>query len=144
MDTVAAFVKDVYDKIPKQVKYVAGAAAAGAAAIPLTVLSTAAAIPWAMSTFGTVVPGVGKMHAAGGVAGTLQRSSAIYADKWYMAGVFAGAFSSVFVILQIFNDDAKQEGEGGDLFFSRFEQCEKERGSAETKRETKRQRRNTV
>jgi len=47
-------------------------AAVGAAAV--TVTTVPAAVPLAMSTFGTVVPGVGTMHAAGGLAATLQAS----------------------------------------------------------------------
>lgn len=33
-------------------------------------------IPAAMTTFGTVIPGVGTIHAAGGVAATLQSTAA--------------------------------------------------------------------
>lgn len=33
-------------------------------------------VPVAMATFGTVVPGVGTLHAAGGIAATLQSTSA--------------------------------------------------------------------
>lgn len=39
-----------------------------------------ALVPWAMATFGTVVPGVGTIHAslaAGGVAATLQATSSV-------------------------------------------------------------------
>lgn len=33
-------------------------------------------IPAAMATFGTVVPGIGTIHAAGGIAATLQSTAA--------------------------------------------------------------------
>ena len=97
MDTVAAFVKDVYDQMPQQAKYVAGGVAVGAAAVPLAGMGAAAAIPWAMSTFGTVVPGVGTIHAAGGVAATLQWASTAFtgAAAWYGAAAGAAAASRV-------------------------------------------------
>ncbi|EQC28033.1 hypothetical protein SDRG_14129 [Saprolegnia diclina VS20] len=55
---------------------IAGWGAAGVAAPLLLSVGAAAAVPWAMSTFGTVVSGVGTLHAAGGVAATLQAGSA--------------------------------------------------------------------
>ena len=57
----------------------AAAGVLGAALLPALGLGAAALVPTAMSTFGTVVSGVGTMHAslaAGGVAATLQASSA--------------------------------------------------------------------
>jgi hypothetical protein len=53
--------------------------AVGVAALPLLGIGISALVPAAMSTFGTVVPGVGTIHAslaAGGVAATLQSTSA--------------------------------------------------------------------
>jgi hypothetical protein len=56
-----------------------GAAVVGAALIPAIGLGAAALVPTAMSTFGTVVAGVGTIHAplaAGGCAAILQSTSA--------------------------------------------------------------------
>jgi hypothetical protein len=53
-----------------------GAAGTGAVAAVAGVQAAAGAlVPIAMSTFGTVVANVGTMHAAGGVAATLQAVS---------------------------------------------------------------------
>jgi hypothetical protein len=48
-----------------------GVAAAGVGVVGATAtqLIAGAAVPYAMSAFGTVVSGVGTLHAAGGVAG---------------------------------------------------------------------------
>ena len=47
-----------------------------ATAVPVVGWLAGALVPTAMSLFGTVVSGVGTMHAAGGVAATLQATSA--------------------------------------------------------------------
>lgn len=62
----------------KAVKWAAYAGPAGAAAIPLIGLAAGALVPSAMSFFGIVIPGVGTMHAPGGVAATLQHLSAVF------------------------------------------------------------------
>ncbi|KAJ1497713.1 hypothetical protein HMI55_005341 [Coelomomyces lativittatus] len=54
-------------------------ATTGAVVGPLLGVAALAAVPWAMSTFGTVVAGVGTLHApliSGGCAAILQSSSA--------------------------------------------------------------------
>jgi hypothetical protein len=61
--------------IPQTPLRIAAGVAVGVAAVPLLGMAAAAAVPAAMSTFGTVVAGVGTIHApfaAGGVAATLQ------------------------------------------------------------------------
>jgi hypothetical protein len=53
---------------------------------------TSGVVPWAMSTFGTVVPGVGTMHAVGGVAAKLQTTSIMLGScKAAAAGGLVGA-----------------------------------------------------
>ena len=64
------------------------------------VSATPAMIPAAMSWFGTVVPGVGTMHAsaaAGGVAAVLQKIVAFFFD-W-----FAGDKRTAIIILARFS-----------------------------------------
>ncbi len=51
--------------------------AAGVGAVAGVQAAAGALVPWAMSTFGTVVAGVGTVHAAGGVAATLQYVSMV-------------------------------------------------------------------
>lgn len=76
------------------------AAVAGAVLVPVAGLACAAMVPAAMSTFGTVVAGVGTMHAsfaAGGVAATLQVASATLATTEAMAvGGAVGAAAGIF------------------------------------------------
>ncbi len=60
----------------QSVAVVAGLGVAGAVALPVVGVGAGALVPWAMSTFGTVISGVGTIHAAGGVAATLQATSA--------------------------------------------------------------------
>jgi len=48
-----------------------GGAVAAVAGVAGAQALSAALVPWAMATFGTVVIGVGTLHAAGGVAATL-------------------------------------------------------------------------
>jgi hypothetical protein len=76
-------------------------AAAGVAAVPALGLTAGALVPTAMSTFGTVVPGVGTIHAslaAGGVAATLQASSAAFASTTAatVGGVVGATIGAVF------------------------------------------------
>ncbi|KAF0689925.1 Aste57867_18666 [Aphanomyces stellatus] len=64
------------------VRNIAIAAAVGAAAVPVAGLAAGACVPWAMSTFGTVIAGVGTIHApmsAWGLAATLQYTAATFA-----------------------------------------------------------------
>ncbi len=49
--------------------------AAGVGAVAGVQAAAGALVPWAMCAFGTVVPGVGTVHAAGGIAATLQAVS---------------------------------------------------------------------
>ena len=74
--------------------------AAGVAACPLLSLAAIALVPTAMSSFGTVVVGVGTMHAplaAGGVAATLQASSAVLVTAPALTvGAAAGATTAAF------------------------------------------------
>ncbi len=73
----------------KTIAIVAGLGLAGAAAPLAVAYGAGALVPWAMSTFGTVVPGVGTLHAVGGVAATLQYTSvALVSAK---AAVIGGA-----------------------------------------------------
>lgn len=85
------------------------AGVAGAALVPAMGLGAAALVPTAMSTFGTVVSGVGTMHAslaAGGVAATLQASSAALLTTEAAAyGAAIGAALGLF--------KAKRDGNGG-------------------------------
>ena len=67
------------------------------ALLPVLGYLSSAAVPAAMSTFGTVVSGVGTLHAAGGVAATLQAVGAatttgLLAKGMLMDGVVAVAF----------------------------------------------------
>jgi len=48
------------------------ASASGVGAVASVQVAAAAIVPGAMSFFGTIVPGVGTIHASGGVAATLQ------------------------------------------------------------------------
>lgn len=65
--------------------------AAGAAAVPLAGITANALVSPAMTYFGTVVPGVGTLHAAGGVAAKLQSTSAVCASpNAIMAGGVVG------------------------------------------------------
>ncbi|TMW62251.1 hypothetical protein Poli38472_009744 [Pythium oligandrum] len=83
-----------YDKIPEGYGKIVAGAAIGAAALPLAGVAAGALVPAAMSTFGTVVPGVGTLHAAGGVAATLQWASAtLYTASAVGVGGAAGAGS---------------------------------------------------
>ncbi|GAB9470282.1 hypothetical protein Gpo141_00007532 [Globisporangium polare] len=83
----------VNERLPSGTNYVVAGAVVGAAAIPLAGMAAGATVPWAMSAFGTVVPGVGTMHAAGGVAATLQWASTAFTGgvAWYGAAAGAGA-----------------------------------------------------
>ena len=61
-------------------------ACAGVVAIPKV---AGALVPWAMATFGTIVKGVGTIHAAGGVTATLQTVAAVGVGIGTGAGVVA-------------------------------------------------------
>ena len=84
----------------------AGAAAgvAGAYGIFVGAQSLAGAlVPWAMSAFGTVVPGVGTMHTVGGVAATLQTASVATIGAASGVGIVAvGAYAGYWVVQHIF------------------------------------------
>lgn len=72
------------------------AAAAGLILVPVIACTTRALVPAATSTFGTVTPGVGTMHASlavGGVAATLQVASAALAtaEAAAVGGMVGGA-----------------------------------------------------
>jgi hypothetical protein len=73
----------------------------GAIITPLLGLAAGALVPVAMSTFGTVVAGVGTFHAplaAGGCAAILQVSPAtLHTGRAAAAGAFAGAMLSSFI-----------------------------------------------
>jgi hypothetical protein len=76
-------------------------AAAGVAVVPALGLTAGVLVPAAMSTFGTVVSGSGTMHASlapGGVAATLQASSAAFASTTAVTvgGVVGAAIGAVF------------------------------------------------
>jgi hypothetical protein len=82
--------------IPQTPLRIAAGVAVGVAAVPLMSMAAAAMVPAAMSTFGTVVAGVGTMHAsfaAGGVAATLQVGSVALATTEAVAagGALGGA-----------------------------------------------------
>ncbi len=75
-----------------RVAVVAAVGVAGAIALPLVGMAAGALVPWAMSTFGTVVPGVGTVRAADGVADTLQYTSvALVSAKAAAIGAAIGA-----------------------------------------------------
>lgn len=76
----------------RRISLVAGLGIAGAAVIPIVGCVAGALVPTAMSTLGTVVAGVGTMHAVGGVAATLQATSAAFITaKAATVGMMAGA-----------------------------------------------------
>ncbi|KAJ0390584.1 hypothetical protein P43SY_012073 [Pythium insidiosum] len=78
--------------MPEGTRTVVGCTAAGLAAVPLVATGAGLLVPTAMSYFGTVVSGVGTIHAAGGVAATLQYTAATYATTSAAAmGGAAGA-----------------------------------------------------
>ncbi len=66
----------IYDIIMETVAAVAAAAGVGAMAVPAIGAAAGALVPAAMAAFGTIVPGVGTLHAVGGIAATLQSTSA--------------------------------------------------------------------
>ncbi|TMW67199.1 hypothetical protein Poli38472_012315 [Pythium oligandrum] len=67
----------------------------GAGAVLAVGLGAAALVPTAMSTFGVVVAGVGTMHAAGGVAATLQvAASALLSGTAIASGGAVGGDST--------------------------------------------------
>lgn len=80
---------------------VAASAVCGAAMFPLVGFAAGAMIPAAMSSFGTVIAGVGTFHApltAGGCAAILQASSAaLVSVKAAAAGSAVGATLSAFL-----------------------------------------------
>eukprot|EP00122_Pirum_gemmata_P006395 Pgem_evm1s5846 len=79
---------------------VVGCIAVGALTIPLAGLGAAALVPSAMSYFGTVISGVGTIHAAGGVAATLQTFAAFSSSTAAVVGgaaVGAGVGGAVVV-----------------------------------------------
>ncbi|GAB9470281.1 hypothetical protein Gpo141_00007531 [Globisporangium polare] len=88
---MASYFQVAREKLPNGTKYVVAGAVVGAAAIPLAGMAAGATVPWAMSAFGTVVPGVGTMHAAGGVAATLQWASTAFTGGAVVCGAVAGA-----------------------------------------------------
>ena len=76
---------------PSTATGVLGATAVGASgALGLQWLA-GALVPWAMSTFGTVVAGTGTIHAAGGVAATLQGISAASSGPVGVVGAAVGS-----------------------------------------------------
>ncbi|EQC29561.1 hypothetical protein SDRG_12570 [Saprolegnia diclina VS20] len=76
--------------------WIIGGGALGLAAPLLLSVGAAAAVPTAMSYFGTVVSGVGTIHAAGGVAATLQASSvALWSGSALLYGGATGVASGV-------------------------------------------------
>lgn len=84
-----------------------GVAVGGAVLLPVVGLLAGALVPSAMSSFGTVVSGVGTMHAtaaAGGVAATLQTTAATLATAKAAAigGVAGAAVGAAFVPKFIF------------------------------------------
>ncbi|KAJ1513558.1 hypothetical protein HMI54_014871 [Coelomomyces lativittatus] len=75
----------------KQIRIIIALATAGAMVGPILGLAASAAVPWAMSTFGTVVPGLGTLHVpliSGGFAAILQSLSAALLS---IKSVFIGA-----------------------------------------------------
>jgi hypothetical protein len=80
-----------------------GAVVGGAAGVGVVAGAQAVAgllVPWAMSTFGTVVAGVGTITTAGGVVATLQTVSMVATPVgWAVgAGAVAGVVVSKFVL----------------------------------------------
>lgn len=86
--------------MPMTIPCIAVGAAAGAATIPAVGLAAKALVPVAMSNFGTVVSGVGTIHAsyaAGGTAAGLQViSSSLIAGMPVVAAGLGGALLFAF------------------------------------------------
>ncbi|CAK4108621.1 unnamed protein product [Aphanomyces euteiches] len=79
------------------IRFVAISAGVGSAGVALAGVGAGALVPTAMSYFGAVVPGVGTLHAAGGVAATLQWTAATLGSASTVAwgGAIGGAVGSV-------------------------------------------------
>lgn len=89
-----------------------GGAAVGGAVAGVSQSAAGALVPWAMSTFGTVVPGVGTIHAAGGAAATLQSFAAMSAGPLVAGGVVVGAAAGLLVYSgkKAWNKPSKERG----------------------------------
>ena len=88
-----------------------GLGVAGAAMVPLIGLGAAALVPTAMSTYGTVVAGVGTFHAplaAGGVAAILQSTSATLMTT--NAAAVGAAVGTLLGLKRNGNENAERRG----------------------------------
>lgn len=110
---------------------IVGFAAAGAFLSPVLGLAAGALVPTAMATFGTVVKGVGTLHAplvAGGCAAILQHASAtLLTAKAVAVGAASGS-----VIGALANTPTNPNGSTGDTKRANLIESEREKGEGKT------------